>query len=202
MSHLSLPLHSRSPRDLRTTSGDGGITLIELVAAMSIMGIFMAMATPLVVRLYAMQRKIETMSYAQSQLNTVYLRLDAEVRYAAGLSAPGKVGADWYVEYLTTVPGTPTCVELRLTAAGQLQRRSWPQGSPPAAAFPVLASGVSAGASGPPFTVLNPDSSTTVQRLGVNLAASGPPYLTMVFTALNSSSGGPNVASCVTAGRS
>jgi type II secretory pathway pseudopilin PulG len=178
------------------------MSLIEITVAMSIMGIFLAMATPLFLRLYGTEDATELTSAAQSQVNTAFLRLDAEIRYATAISAPGQLGLDWYVEYVTNPAGTLTCTELRLTAAGEFQRRSWPLGSHPTNPFTVLVAGLDAGGPTVPFSLVNPGSSTIVQRLAITLKAAGSPSFDVNFAALNSGSAGSNVASCVTDGRS
>jgi type II secretory pathway pseudopilin PulG len=180
----------------RGRAGDAGITVIELVVSMSIMSVFLAMFTGGVVAMFRVANRAEAVSTAQSQVNTAFLRLDKEIRYAAGISRPGLVGADPYVEYLTTTTGDPVCTELRLQVASrQLQRRGWTRGAPPAAPsrWVPVASGVSAAQ---PFTVSAADDTFAFQRLRLSLAAgsgsgggavSRPAEVT--FTALNSSAG-------------
>jgi hypothetical protein len=130
----------------------------------------------------------------------MFLRLDKEVRYASALSKPGQVGGVWYVEMLTTNTGTPRCTQLRLTADGRMERRSWTQGSAVTSGEPwsQLATGLSATT---PFTVLPADPTFNFQRLrvwvqatsgitgdGAGATGSGSTNETDVtFTALNTS---------------
>ena len=169
----------------------------ELAVSLSIMTIFLAVTTTAFLQLYGMTNATEAMSTAQSQATIAFLRLDTEIRYAAGISTPARVNNNWYVEYVTTVTGTARCTELRL-AAGQLQRRSWPLNSTPGAFVP-LASGVAAGASTNPFVLVSPDTSINHQRLGINLTVSararaGSRQVNVVFTALNSSAASEDAA--------
>jgi type II secretory pathway component PulJ len=166
--------------------------MIDVVVAMTLMSLFMAMFTGGIVQMYRSANETEAMSTAQAQLTTSFLRLDAEIRYAAGISAPGLVGADSYVEYLITNTGVAMCTELRLdVASGQLQRRSWARDATPPApsGWNPLASDVS---SPQPFTRSAADSTYNFQRLRLNLVASAGGGTTgaakqtdVTFTALN-----------------
>lgn len=176
----------------RRPAGDAGVTMIDVVVAMTLLSIFMAMFTTGVVTMYRSANRNQAISAAQSQVGTVYLRLDKEIRYAAGISEPGPVGADSYVEYLTVFTGTPVCTQLRLDVdSGQLQRRSWRQGSTPLmpGAWIPLAAEVS---SAQPFTRWPADATYNFQRLQLQLDArsgAGPAatsrHSDVTFTALN-----------------
>jgi prepilin-type N-terminal cleavage/methylation domain-containing protein len=110
--------------------GDAGLTLAEVIVAMSIMATAAAIGTIGIVQLYRGFNSVQAQTTAQQELTTSFERLDREIRYATAVSRPGTVGSDYYVEYLISTGGTPTCVELRLQpSAAQLQRRTWPNGS-------------------------------------------------------------------------
>jgi len=188
--------------------GDRGFTLVEILVSMSIMAVFMAMFTGLVVQMFRSANKSSATAAAQSQVNIAFLRLDEEIRYAAGISTPGSVGADSYVEYLTTNTGGPICTELRLNAAsGQLQRRTWTRGVSPVTptGWIPLASDVTSAA---PFTFSPADATFNFQRLRLKLVASSGSggtaaarQLDVTFTALNTSLSTSSAADC-TEGRS
>jgi prepilin-type N-terminal cleavage/methylation domain-containing protein len=173
---------------------DSGITLIEVVVSMTIMSVAMAIFTGGILQMYRVFNRSEATANAQSQINNAFLRLDKEIRYAAGISTPGAVGSDRYVEFLTTYTGTPVCTELRLrVAAKQLQRRTWVQGSSPLvpSAWVPLASEVS---STQPFTFTAADATFNFQRLQLELTATSgsggtatPKQTDVTFTALNTS---------------
>lgn len=175
-------------------SDDAGVTLIEVVVAMSIMSVMLAMFTGGILQISRSTNKTDSVSAAQSQLNVAFLRLDKEIRYAAGISTPASVGANPYVEFLITNSGTPVCTQLRLNVTSrQLQRRTWTQGTSPLAPTPwmPLASDVS---SAQPFTLSSADSTFNFQRLRVQLAASAGAGATattkrtdITFTAMNTS---------------
>jgi hypothetical protein len=177
--------------------------MIDVVVAMTLMSVFMSIFTGMVVQMFRSANKNLAIASAQSQVTTAYLRLDKEIRYAAGISAPGPVGDDSYVEYLTTNTGVATCTELRLNAASrQLQRRSWPQaGVPPVpSAWVPLASAVS---SPTPFTFAAADDTYNFQRLRLTLLASAGGGSTaasrqtdVTFTALNTTLGTSSATVC------
>ncbi|HYN96627.1 MAG TPA: prepilin-type N-terminal cleavage/methylation domain-containing protein [Pilimelia sp.] len=125
---------------------DAGITLIEVMVSMTVMGVFLAMFTSSILQAFQAANKTESMSSAQSELHVAYQRLDREIRYAAALSEPGTSAAgNPVVEYLTTnnAGRSRTCNRLRLDRArGQLQILEWPEGtSPNLTAFRPIASG-------------------------------------------------------------
>lgn len=176
--------------------------------SMTIMTVAVAIFTTGLLQVYRATNLTESVGTAQAQVTAAFQRLDREVPYAAGISVPGQIGADFYVEFLVTGTATPTCVELRLQASsGQLQRRSWAQGgSPltPSAWLPMVSSVVVAA----PFTRLPADVVHNFQRLTVRLgvsAASGGSgstrQMNVTFVALNTSLTTSSDATCV-AGRS
>jgi hypothetical protein len=188
---------------LVVASGDSGVTLTELIVSMTIMIVVMAMFTTGIIQIYRTVNETESTSIAQSQVNIAFLRLDREIRYASGLSVPLQVGADWYVEYVTTNTGVPVCTELRLNvAAGQLQRRTWVQGATPLvpSAWLPVASNVS---SPQPFTLLPADATANFHRLRLALVATSGKGDTaasaetaVTFTALNTSLSTSGTAVC------
>lgn len=124
---------------------DAGTTLAELLVGMSVMAVAASIGTAGLVQVYRTVDSFEASTTGQQQLIAGFERLDREVRYATAVSQPAMVNTDYYVEYLLGQTGTPTCVELRLhTATAQLQRRTWPNGSPTGASpWVPLASGIS-----------------------------------------------------------
>ncbi|MEV6598289.1 prepilin-type N-terminal cleavage/methylation domain-containing protein [Actinoplanes sp. NPDC051346] len=156
-------------------SDDAGFTLLELMVALAILSVAMAIFTTGTLQLFRGTSKIESASIAQSQLQVAFERLDREIRYASALSIPAVVNGDPYVEYRTENSGTAMCTELRLHAADQqLQRRTWVEGPAPITPTPwiPLASGISAAAAGTdPFTFVPTDDTYGWQRLTIDLSA-------------------------------
>jgi hypothetical protein len=145
---------------------------------MTLVSVAGAIFTAAFVQAYRTFNATQVQTATQQQLTTAFLRLDREVPYAAALSLPAQVGNDWYAEYLTGTGGSGTCVELRLnTAARQLQRRTWTNGTTTISPTPwiPLASDVTAvpggaGTTVPPFTLLPADISVHYPRLRVTVA--------------------------------
>jgi prepilin-type N-terminal cleavage/methylation domain-containing protein len=196
----------------RHADADDGITLVEVVVAMTIMSIFMALFSTSMVSLFRNMNATERGAQAQAQMTTAFQRLDRELRYAEGISLEGSDGdGGWVVEYVWNDRGTIRCTQLRLDKSGALRWRNWVQAqstpSPNPRSGAVLATGITV----PPPTTLPPsrpfnfvqsgddsdpgpaESVSNFQRLRVNLTAatywSGSAWLyketNVLFTALN-----------------
>jgi type II secretory pathway component PulJ len=194
----------RAPSGFRR---DDGVTLAELTVTTSIMSVVMAIFTTGVVQLFRAANNNEAAALTQSQLNTAFLRLDRNLRYASGIGPVHYDAAgNTFVEYLNTetATGSPECAQLELHKATKvLRRRVWPQTTPPAGRWAVLANEVNVAKSS--FTVLpvktaspglpTQTDNTGFQRLTVTLvvaSAAGPGHMEattrITFTALNSTS--------------
>jgi prepilin-type N-terminal cleavage/methylation domain-containing protein len=183
---------------MRPGPGDDGVTLMELVVAMTLMSVFGTIFVSGIAQMYRAANHAEAVATAQSQVTTAFGRLDTQIRYATGLSTPGPAtGADRYVEYLTSNTGTEVCGEVRLRGTTSLlQWRQWKRGDPPGG-WTVLASGVS---SATPFTVTPTTTGSTSQTLTISLtsAVSGrTKQFRTTFAALNSGPGVDTSAYCV-----
>jgi prepilin-type N-terminal cleavage/methylation domain-containing protein len=190
---------ARRWREARANT-EAGMSLLEVTVTMSIMAVFMVIFTAGMSAIFGSVGKDEALNDAQSRLNLTFQRLDKEVRYASVISQPDRVGGDWYVELLTTNTGTPRCTQLRLTAGGRLERRSWTKGSAISSGEPwtLLVAGLT---STQPFTVSTADPTFNFQRLrlwvqatsGLTGGGSGPTSAgstnetDVTFTALNTS---------------
>jgi type II secretory pathway pseudopilin PulG len=200
-------VHKRQRRD--GPAGDAGVTLIDVVVSMTIMSVFLAMFTTGILQIYRGTNKTEAITNAQSQLNVMFLRLDKEIRYAAGISAPNvtTTGGYYFEEYLTTNTGTMICTQLRFDpTARQLSRRTWTQGASPLvpSAWLPLVSSVDSTVTGTPFTLLDADSTYNFQRLRLRLtavfglgASSASKAIDITFSALNTSLTTSSDTACV-----
>jgi prepilin-type N-terminal cleavage/methylation domain-containing protein len=185
---------------------DAGLTLIEVVVSVAIMSVFLAMVTGAMLRLFQTSNAVTTTSAAHGQLNTAFMRLDKQIRYAAGISTPAAVGGDQYVEWVTTNTGTAICTELRLHVSNnQLQQRTWTDGTSPVTptAWLPLASDVTGST---PFTFSAADATSNFQRLELKLTATPAglktgKQLDVLFTAMNTSLATSSATRC-TEGRS
>jgi len=191
-----------TPRGVRRhpPGDDRGVTLVEVMIAMTLMSIFLVLFTTGLRQVFRVSDHDQAAAVAREQIHIAFQRLDSEIRYAAGISAEGQVGADWYVEFLTTYTGTPVCTELRFTQGGQLQSRTWEQDETPPP-FTVLASGAGAGQPFRRYPVVV-GSGIDFQRLSVDLSvsggkAAGPREISVMFTAYNTSPTTASDTACV-----
>jgi hypothetical protein len=102
---------------------DDGYSLAELVISMALMSVVTALFTTGIVQVYQAQNYTDDVTETSLQIHNAFIRLDSDVRYAAGISVPGTVGGVQYVEYVVSNTGTDVCTQLRLTTDGQLQLR-------------------------------------------------------------------------------
>jgi len=164
---------------------DDGVTLVELVVAMTIMSIFMSIFTAVAVQMFKFESDTESATSAKTQIHLAFLRLDREIRYASGISTPTST----FVEYVRTDTQTPQCTELWLDSASKaLRTRTWSQGSTPASNWVTLATDASATT---PFTLLPASPPYTTQRLNLTITVgpnggNGPTrVMNATFTAQN-----------------
>jgi prepilin-type N-terminal cleavage/methylation domain-containing protein len=186
----------------RNLRREAGVTLIELVVAMSIMGFLTAVTATAIAQMYRAAGQAEANQSLQSRLNVVFERLDAEIRYASAISppGPGTDGADQYVEYLNVNGSAQLCTGLRLRG-GILQRRTWTSGNTPSGGWSTLAAEVS---STQAFSVTSNVSVRQQLKMSLTAAfapagpAAGSHTTEFLFTALNSdaSATASNAAAC------
>jgi prepilin-type N-terminal cleavage/methylation domain-containing protein len=203
----------------RLAADQTGFSLIELLVATAIFGIFLTIVVSSVVSLSRASTRIRVTAVSASQELAVFQRLDHQVRYADAINAPG-VGfnGDTYIEFRTpgssTVSGLTTCTQWRFDPTnGRIQSRQWQDTvGPPAvawapSAWETLLSNV-ANDGGPtyPFSFV-PATGTGMQQLVLkidsgNAVISGAAIST-TFLARNSSINSPSnigVAVCPASG--
>ncbi|TQK75601.1 prepilin-type N-terminal cleavage/methylation domain-containing protein [Rarobacter incanus] len=112
--------------------GDKGMTLVELIVAMGILTVVLAIFMAGVVSMVKTTVRSETATTANDQMRNVFQRMDREIRYASDINRPGIVSGKQYVEYRYVDDqneGVATCVQWRYdSSAGELQRREWTEG--------------------------------------------------------------------------
>lgn len=180
---------------------DRGVTLLEVAVGMVIMSVFSAIYITALLQVYRAVKTTGSRTWAATQLQVGFVRLDKEIRYAKKINTPTLVGAKWYVEYLTyamptgSSTGVWTCHAIRLNGTG-LEVLSWDKDvTPNPSAFVPIMSGVKATDSTagpfPPLAAVSGANDLQKLRLsvtvsgGTNSAAAG--QLDVTFTALNSS---------------
>lgn len=111
-------------------SGEGGVTLTELIVALGVFTAVIAVFMAGVVTMTKNTARAVSVSDTGSVVRTVFQRMDKEVRYASAINRPGKgPSGAYYVEYLIQVVegGQPErCIQWRVSADGELQRREAP----------------------------------------------------------------------------
>lgn len=114
---------------------DAGMTLVELIVAMGIFVIVIAVFMSGIVVMTKDTARAQAVADSGDGVRAAFLRLDKDVRYAAAINAPD-FGADgaYYVEYLTTAVKAgmpPICTQWRVVPGTKvLQRRTWNNTSP------------------------------------------------------------------------
>ena len=212
----------------RRPSGDEGTTLMELMVGMVIMTILLTICTGAVVQMFSSTGKDQGLANTTQQLNTAFVRLDKQVRYASAIDQPtGSLATNnLSVAFQTVNPTGSTCTQLRIqpvagTTQQQLVERTWAVTSGSATAtnltpWTQLAGGVvTTGPSGsavPPFSVSTP-AGGAVQQLRILVGAVDAQgyaptqsFSSVVFSALNSGAtstavtGGTPSAACAQSG--
>lgn len=148
-----------------TRDREAGFTLAELMVAMSLLGIFMAIVTGSMVAMYHSSQHSEAVGRTSQEINDAYLWLERTVRYADYLSQPASSppGIVFRAVVATDTDPTPVarCFQVALQSDGDtdvLRFRTWPSGNAAAVTtWQTLASGLVPTASGAvPFTVKQP----------------------------------------------
>jgi type II secretory pathway component PulJ len=120
--------------------GEAGFTLIDLLVAMTIMSVVMAVFTIGMLQMYAATNRTVNVSTAQAEINRMYLRLERSIRYASAITteptpalalAPQvRSDGNFYIQYLTNNVQPPVCQQLRLNRTDRtLQYREWNSGT-------------------------------------------------------------------------
>ena len=116
-----------SRRSLQPHSGQDGFTLIELIVAMSIFAMLLAVMMSVVIAMNKNLNKTTSIADASSQGLRATQAIDKQMRYAdsVNVEATGASG-DRYVSFegLTNTDASE-CYQWRIHTGGLLQQRSW-----------------------------------------------------------------------------
>ncbi|WP_175987805.1 prepilin-type N-terminal cleavage/methylation domain-containing protein [Microbacterium tenebrionis] len=114
-----------------------GYSLIELIIAMGIFSIFLAMFIGGIVAVSRATNDARTDAQTSSAIGISLQRLERSVRYADAINRPGTVGHRAYVEWRTSAvsasSGVETCSQLRYNSDdGTVALRTWKASASPA----------------------------------------------------------------------
>ncbi|HET9657929.1 MAG TPA: prepilin-type N-terminal cleavage/methylation domain-containing protein [Kineosporiaceae bacterium] len=175
---------------------DGGYTLVELLVAMSLFAVLIAIYMAGIVQMTRSTNRVRNVTSSTDEGRRAFDRFDRQIRYASAVNRPVEVGSDWYLEFQTTATGSGTglCTQWRLLAStDQLQLRTWSDvSSPTATTWTTVASNVvNDPASQQPFTFHPADSTYNRQRVDLLLVVGnsqpGGAQVQAAFVARNTS---------------
>ncbi len=176
----------------RTRTDDSGFTLVEMIVAMGIFAVLLAIFATAVQSFSASTVRALRTSDQSTQARTVFNLFDKQLRAASAISTPALVGVNWYVEYLDSTAASSTCTQWVVrTDTDVIATRRWTVGATTAPAWRTVGTNVTNTTVQNPFGLIVSTTVVPRQRLSVNLRfqkTGGP--LTVnnsVFTARNSS---------------
>jgi type II secretory pathway pseudopilin PulG len=151
-------------------AADRGTSIVELLVAMGIFAIVLAVIGGATVVMVNDVRESQNLYAASAGAHDAFSRLDKQIRYATAINWPTRVGSDWYVEF-ASIDGanTPTCHQWRLSG-GDLQQRQWVGVPVSAPSWVTVATSVANDpVTQPPFVFTPAVPSAPVQGLTVDL---------------------------------
>jgi prepilin-type N-terminal cleavage/methylation domain-containing protein len=165
---------------LRDRERDEGFTLMELLVAIGLLSILMAIVTTAIVSMFQAMRKQQGQADAIGQIRVVVDKLDKSVRYANAVNTPGvgTTAGTLYVEWRTgNLTGatnyTQTCTQWKFdSSAGTLQSRTWNEGdSTSISAWFTQATGISNNGTTDVFSFPKDRTDSTVLNPPINVTA-------------------------------
>ncbi|MDQ1545360.1 MAG: hypothetical protein QOH69_264 [Actinomycetota bacterium] len=113
---------------------DTGFTLIELMIAMLVFSIFLAIVVTSIVGLTRSASRIQVAAVSSNQELAVFASLDRQIRYADGINTQGTGAVNTYIEFRTPADSTPThttvCTQWRYDpTARTIANRTWTDGN-------------------------------------------------------------------------
>ena len=114
--------------------GESGFSLMELIVAMGIFTIFIAIFLGAVVSLARGTSQARITAESTSGVLTVFQNLDRQIRYSDAINYPGVGPSGYrYIEFRTpassTVENVTKCTQWRfMPDKGRIESRSWPDG--------------------------------------------------------------------------
>jgi len=204
-------------REARRSRSDRGFTVIELMIAIAIFGIFITVVTSSVVSIMKASTKVQVTAKSTSGELAVFQRFDHQLRYSDSINWPGVgSGGDMYIEFRTPASSTPggvnpLCTQWRYDLTSRsLQSRTWSDvtgATPPVTWETDLTNMPNDGGANYPFQLLPAaNGSATMQELTLKLdtgnAAVAGAAISSTFVARNSGLISPSNADVHVAGKS
>ena len=164
----------------RGSRGDDGFTVIELMAAMAIFAVFLAVVMSSILSITRASTKVQVTARSASAELSAFQRMDREIRYSDSVNYPG-VGApsgDMYIEFRTPASSTKNnitlCTQWRYDLSSRsLQLRFWNDGASPTSNWQTVVTNVANdGGATYPFNMLPAtNSGSTMQQLVLTIDA-------------------------------
>lgn len=173
------------------------MTTVELAVAALITGILLAGIGACLVIVVGAYGRVQDTSLAHDQGRVLLDRLDRDLRQVSAINRPRRVGARWYLEYLTDIEATgmrTSCTQWRLdTGTRRLDVRTWTSATVTAPGWSTVSTAVTNDATTePPFTLLPAGAELEHQQLAVRLELAqrrGTAVSEATLAARNSSTG-------------
>jgi Tfp pilus assembly protein PilW len=138
----------------RRTGDDSGVTLIDVMVAMTLMSVVVAVFTAGIIDMYRSADHAGSTAEAQTRTVSAFNRLERQVRYAERITAPRLLAnGDYIVEFaMNDSVNSLQCLQLRIPVnGGDLTVRQWTAGSTPAKPATTIVTGITK-PSAQPFT--------------------------------------------------
>lgn len=116
---------SRLARRGRGQKGDGGLSLVELMVAMGILGVVTAVAYSVLITVTKQSRDLQGRSETVGQARLAIEQMDRQIRSGNVLFNPANEALPNSMRVYTQANGQERCVQWQMTTAGQLRSRSW-----------------------------------------------------------------------------
>ncbi len=118
----------------RPRGAQAGFTLIELMVAMLVFSIFLAIVVTSILGLTRSASRIQVAAVSSNQELAVFASLDRQIRYADGVNPQGSGAVNKYIEFRTPSDSTPThttvCTQWRYNPTAQtISSRTWTDGN-------------------------------------------------------------------------
>jgi len=158
---------------------DSGFTLVEMLVAMLVFSIFLAIIITAVVGITRASSRAQLLAQSSSSVLAVFQSLDRQIRYANSINFPGDgISGDRYIEFRTDADSAPsgvtTCTQWRFVPSEKvIQSRQWPDGSAPSPDWTTkIATVVDLGGADYPFELVPASiDGSTMQQLVLSVSS-------------------------------